>query len=123
MYDRSYQITPNFTFGEFLVNEETKPDNRISSNIIKVAHSLQTIRDMLGGRQITVVSGYRSPVHNKAVGGAPRSYHLQGLAVDFVVEGMTPQQVQNKLKNWSGGLEFAPTWTHIDLGPYRRFRP
>jgi hypothetical protein len=29
-------------------------------------------------------SGYRTPEHNKAVGGVPDSYHIQALAGDFV---------------------------------------
>lgn len=28
-------------------------------------------------------SGYRSPVHNKAVGGVPTSYHVKALAADI----------------------------------------
>jgi len=36
----------------------------------------------IGAQYGTVTSGYRSLEHNRAVGGMPRSYHLQGRALD-----------------------------------------
>jgi zinc D-Ala-D-Ala carboxypeptidase len=36
------------------------------------------------GKPLTIVSGYRCPEHNRAVGGAPHSQHLSGRAVDPV---------------------------------------
>jgi hypothetical protein len=37
----------------------------------------------LGARWGTVTSVHRSPAHNRAVGGAPNSYHLTGRAIDI----------------------------------------
>lgn len=37
----------------------------------------------IGGRLGTVTSIYRSPAHNRSVGGAPNSYHLVGRAIDI----------------------------------------
>ena len=39
---------------------------------------LQALRDRLG-KPLIVRSAYRSPEHNRAVGGAPASKHMQGL--------------------------------------------
>lgn len=36
------------------------------------------------GKPIYITSGYRCPKLNAAVGGAPKSYHLQARAVDVV---------------------------------------
>jgi hypothetical protein len=36
----------------------------------------------IGGTKIRVNSGYRSPAHNKAVGGASNSNHMYGRAMD-----------------------------------------
>jgi hypothetical protein len=38
-----------------------------------------------GATRINVISGYRSPEHNAAVGGVPRSNHTRGLAMDATV--------------------------------------
>jgi uncharacterized protein YcbK (DUF882 family) len=37
---------------------------------------------------LPVSSAWRSPEHNKAVGGAPNSAHLSGQAVDIVASGV-----------------------------------
>lgn len=44
------------------------------------------------GKPIRVTSGYRCPLLNKAVGGARRSYHLQGRAADLVTESIQENQ-------------------------------
>jgi uncharacterized protein YcbK (DUF882 family) len=38
---------------------------------------------------VPVVSGYRCPVHNHAVGGAKNSQHVMGAAADIRVPGLT----------------------------------
>jgi uncharacterized protein YcbK (DUF882 family) len=43
---------------------------------------LERIR-ALDGRPLRIVSGYRSPARNRAVGGAQRSQHLYGRAADI----------------------------------------
>ncbi|HTG78370.1 MAG TPA: D-Ala-D-Ala carboxypeptidase family metallohydrolase, partial [Sphingomicrobium sp.] len=37
----------------------------------------------IGARWGQVTSTYRSPAHNRAVGGVPNSYHLRGRAIDI----------------------------------------
>lgn len=44
---------------------------------------LERLRDLLGDRPIRIVSGYRCPPHNDAVGGATRSRHTTGEAADI----------------------------------------
>ena len=46
---------------------------------------LQVLRDRLG-KPLIVRSAYRSPEHNRAVGGATRSKHLDGAAFDIAME-------------------------------------
>ena len=54
-------------------------ENNIDERIISMT---QRIQDSLG-LPVSVVSGYRCKVHNAIMGGARRSYHTQGLAVDL----------------------------------------
>ena len=52
---------------------------------------LQALRDRLGAPLI-VTSGYRSPEHNRTVGGATRSRHMQGLAFDVSMDNHDPDE-------------------------------
>jgi hypothetical protein len=72
---------------------------------------------------VSITSACRSRSQNEAAGGAPRSLHLSGQAVDFRVSG-TPSAVQamltrhpdvGGLKHYGGGL------FHIDTGDRRSF--
>ena len=123
------QLTPNFKASEFFVSESYphlvdswgKIPLAHQNNLRAIANRLQVIRDLLG-RPITITSGYRGPKLNEAVKGASKSYHLTGSAVDFVVSGMSAKAVQSRLDAWwGGGLGYGSGFTHIDLGPKRRF--
>lgn len=115
---RHIQLTPNFNLSEFLHGQDPLPAPWILDNLYRLANRLQVLRDLLG-KPIIINSGYRSPEHNRAIGGAAHSYHLSGMAADIVVPGMTATQVQQFLKNWSGGLGSYPHFTHVDIRPNR----
>ena len=50
---------------------------------------LQALRERLG-KPLIVRSAYRSPEHNRAVGGATRSKHLHGAAFDIAMANHDP---------------------------------
>ncbi len=50
---------------------------------------LQALRDRLG-KPLIVRSAYRSPAHNRAIGGAPRSKHMQGAVFDIAMTNHDP---------------------------------
>lgn len=111
-------LTPNFKLQEFLTHSETVPVGEVLRNLYCLANRLQAIRDLVG-KPLLVTSGYRSPEHNLKVGGAFDSYHIQGMAADIQIQGMSPRQVQAYLTGWSGGLGCYPTHTHVDIRPYK----
>lgn len=47
-----------------------------------VLEKLEIVREKYG-KPIIITSGYRCPSHNKAIGGAVNSSHVNGLAVDI----------------------------------------
>ena len=113
----------NFSWGEATKNGSRIPtDSSVVKNIIKAAGAMQEIRSQCGGRAITVNSWYRDPATNRRVGGASRSTHIQGHAVDFVVSGIPSFKVNQMLEKWwgsRGGLASASSFTHIDCRNYR----
>lgn len=68
-------------------------------------------------KPILVNSGYRSPEHNKAVGGVPGSYHTMGLAADIRPVNLDDlaelQQICIEM-NTLGGVGLYDTFVHVD---------
>ena len=81
---------------------------------------LQVLRDLYG-KPITVVSGYRCPLHNKAVRGSPRSDHLRGEAVDIRVNDKTSSELYRlrelAFKLEFNGLGFGRNQFHLGIRP------
>ena len=118
----------NFTWGEALhVNRATgyyrKPANaKVVQGILKIARVMEEIRRIYGDRPIRIISWYRDPATNAAVGGARFSRHLSGDAVDFVISGVSCFNVYARLNPWwgnRGGLASSSLFTHIDGRGYR----
>ena len=82
---------------------------------------LQALRDRLG-KPLIIRSAYRSPEHNRAVGGAPASKHMQGTAFDIAMANHDPMAFADAARA-IGFLGFGTYprsgFMHIDLGPAR----
>ena len=84
---------------------------------------LQSLRDALG-KPLIVLSAYRSPEHNKAVGGAPASKHMLGEAFDISMANHDPADFEAAARKAGFlGFGFYPRsgFIHIDLGPAREW--
>ncbi len=66
------------------------------------------------GQPVTITSGCRCLVYNRAVGGTKTSQHLLGRAADIQVRHIAPNAVQEFLADTPGGLGRYATFTHID---------
>jgi uncharacterized protein YcbK (DUF882 family) len=115
------KLTNNFTLEEFNSKCGRDIPNNVLPNILQLAKNLQVLRDAIG-KSISITSGYRSPQHNKKIGGAKDSQHVKGMAADIKVSGMTPKEValvieglieQGKMKQ--GGIGIYPSWIHYDI--------
>ncbi|RBI69034.1 peptidase M15 [Roseovarius sp. TE539] len=83
--------------------------------------TLQALRDRLG-KPLIVNSGYRSPEHNRAVGGATRSKHMEGTAFDISMANHDPEVFEAAAREVGFlGFGFYPrsNFMHVDLGPAR----
>ncbi len=84
---------------------------------------LQALRDRLG-KPLIVRSAYRSPEHNRAVGGAKRSKHLEGAAFDIAMSNHDPVAFEAAAREVGFlGFGFYPRsgFMHVDLGPARQW--
>lgn len=78
------------------------------------------------GFSLLVNSSIRCPKHNKAVGGAPKSYHLRGMACDLSPIPNTNQRLAvlqdaADMFNPCGGVIFYEGFVHVDVRG-RRYR-
>lgn len=67
---------------------------------------------------VIVTSGYRCEDHNENVGGAPTSKHLDGIAADIKVKGVSPEKVFEFLCDTFPncyGIGLYSSWVHIDV--------
>lgn len=77
---------------------------------------LEGLREKIG-EEIYINSGFRTPNHNKKIGGALLSYHQFGMAADIRAKTKTPKELYNildkMLEGW-GGLELHDNFMHVD---------
>lgn len=84
---------------------------------------LQALRDRVG-KPLIVRSAYRSPAHNRAVGGATRSKHMDGAAFDIAMANHDPVAFEVAAREVGFlGFGFYPRsgFIHVDLGPARQW--
>ena len=81
---------------------------------------LQAIRDEYGA-PIGITSGYRTPNHNKAVGGAPSSLHMAGMAAD--VTGDDIDSIASIASELGLTVRIYPekNFVHLDVGKPRNW--
>lgn len=126
------KLSKNLSLGECLRSETAKRlgiknephDDWVVENLRAIAEDVfQPLRDGLGV-PIYVSSGYRSPDLNVAIGGAKRSQHMEGRALDLdadVYGGVTNADIFRFILNnltfdqlvWEFGDEDNPDWVHV----------
>ncbi|MFQ3617724.1 MAG: D-Ala-D-Ala carboxypeptidase family metallohydrolase [Cyanobacteriota bacterium] len=113
-----------YTWGDATKNGSRVPASRsVMEGIARIARVMQGLCDRYNsGRKIRINSWYRDPESNRRAGGATRSRHLQGDAVDFSHPNMA-QIHQDLVNSWNGGVAIKPgSFVHIDTGSKRRWR-
>lgn len=111
--DGSKKVSENFRVREFACSDGSDPIF-IDSELVRV---LQKIRTHFG-KAVTITSAYRTPKHNKMVGGTTYSQHLYGMAADIKVSGVSPRKVAEyaeSILKGNGGIGVYDTFTHIDV--------
>jgi len=125
-------LSTHFTLDELECRTAPRMPAEILRNLMRLASQLDIIRESVS-RPVFVTSGWRDEVHNRRVGGASKSQHLEGLAADIWTEGLSGRQLRAvavrliaERRLADGGLgtySDRPAILHYDLGPPRRWGP
>ena len=114
-------ITANFSLNEFDSKDGAKMPEEVKKNIKQLAVNLQVIRDA-AGCAIHINSAYRSPSHNKRIGGVSNSKHMFGLASDLTSRNHTPEELYQLIDELidegrisEGGLGLYKSFVHYDI--------
>lgn len=115
------KLSAHFTAGEFMPKDSSYRFLRMSPLLIA---KLEKIREIFGGRTLHISSAYRPPVYNRMQGGVANSCHIDGLAADIYIDGVTTEQLRQACEQVigdGGGVGYYPSqqFVHVDVGGER----
>lgn len=108
-------------------DSKDKPGSAVTGMQYEFMRALDRLRERVGG-QFVINSGFRTPKHNKAVGGRKNSAHLRGWAADISLPelakdlGVTIPAARDRLIETARLEKFARfglyrTFVHLDMDP------
>jgi zinc D-Ala-D-Ala carboxypeptidase len=117
-------LSPHFTLQEMERSQTAirngiinKADTRQISALTTLCINILEPLRILVGKSINVQSGFRNPIVNSLVGGSPTSQHMKGEAADINVEGMTPSELFELIRNstlpYDQLIDEFSSWVHV----------
>jgi uncharacterized protein YcbK (DUF882 family) len=96
----------------------THPEPALWPNILPALCAASALRRRLG-KPLQILSAYRNPAYNRAIGGARNSQHTQFRALDLTAKVPIPELVRlakqiRSEKLFTGGIGIYPGFIHID---------
>lgn len=129
--DFDFRLSRNFTLGEFVRSDtavrrgiNNLPTPEILANLRVTALGCEQIRFAIS-RPLHVMSGYRCPALNAAVGGSKTSAHLTGFAADLTTPGLSALGLAQAIRDSSVMfdqviLETSRGVVHVGFAPTLR---
>lgn len=108
-----------FDSKEFACNDGSVSPYGEMNVVMELVELLNHIRELYG-KPIVVTSGYRSPAHNKKVGGVSNSQHIYGRAADIKPLSKNASDIAQLQficlsANPKGGVGLYDTFCHVDV--------
>lgn len=99
--NEAVRISPHFTLGQFLCKQESDFPKYVvlqESLLLSLEAILASVNDAgLDAPTLFVMSGYRTPVYNRAIGNVPHSRHVFGDAADIFIDHRPSDGVMDDL--------------------------
>ena len=120
--------SPHLAWSELACHDQAHtpyPDEYRGDRAVNLARLFEAIRAQCGHRPIRILSAYRSVAHNRKVGGARHSQHVQGRALDLrPPAGMSLdafyricRDCVRRIQGAAGGIGRYQTFVHVDVRP------
>jgi len=115
-------LAPHFKTRGRVIN--TLPPRNTWKKIGATLKVIDRLSSDMGVPVKAIVSAYRCPRYNRAVGGKSRSYHMSNVAIDIQFHGASPWRVASvarymrKKKKFEGGVGRYSSFVHIDTRGY-----
>jgi uncharacterized protein YcbK (DUF882 family) len=110
-----------FNLSEFHSNDGAKVPKEYYGNLQQLINNLDVLREYLGSA-LFINSGYRSPSHNRKIGGAKNSQHLFAKAADLRSVTKSPKEIKQAIetliaqgKMSKGGVGIYNSFVHYDV--------
>lgn len=114
-------LTANFHSEEFNCKDGTPVPKLYIGNMRVLAKNLQVLRDELD-EPVHLNCAYRTPTHNKKVGGVANSQHLTCAAADITCKSKSPKELAAVIeelisagKMTEGGIGIYAGFVHYDI--------
>ena len=119
------KLSEHFTLEELTYSDIAKrhsldnnPDKFSIANLTRVAELLENVRALFN-QPIRINSAYRSIIVNSLLGSKPTSQHCIGCAADIHIDGLTPDQIVNRIVNstiqYDQLIREYDSWVHISV--------
>lgn len=107
-------LTPNFKYREF----DCKCGCSITKHNTELSDKLQILRDYVG-KPVIITSPYRCPTHNAKVGGARKSFHMEGCAADLIIDNVNVLEIGKICESigFNGIGVYDDGYVHVDVRP------
>ena len=115
----------NLSWAELACKDGTPyPEQWRTTRARELAAAFEAVRDAVG-LPLVVLSGYRTSAHNRAIGGARASQHVEGRALDLLPpRGWTVTQLAAVVAGVPAvrgiGIYEAGGFVHMDVRPSER---
>lgn len=125
MNQQRFGPSPNLSWAELACRDRLRsvyPLDWRTTRAVELAAAFEALRAAVG-LPLVVLSAYRTAAHNRAVGGAPSSQHLQGRALDLAPpDGWSPIALLAVAQDIPAirGLGLYDSFIHIDVRPAPR---
>lgn len=118
-------LSPHFTLADAKCHDGTPVPSSMRHDAQRHAFNLERFRHQIGDRPLPVLSWYRDPAYNRAIGGATASKHMLAIATDFTTQLVNAIgrsrffSIANRVFSNGGVGDYPSGSAHLDSRGYR----